>query len=349
VDGGATASYAYDAEGRRVHEEVGGVVKEYLYAPVGQELSIVDGNQNLLQGETYFGGRYLGTATPSWFNYAYADGQGTVRKRSNGELDSNWPFGEFANYQNGVSPIHFTGKLRDSETNLDYFGARYYSSQLGRWMTPDWSPAPAPIPYANLANPQSLNLYSYVLNNPATATDPDGHICFLGIGNTCGKKAKLQVKEGGVAAAGAADAALGGELDVRAVLAGLEAAGDAVTAGATTAAEGALGVAGGLLTFTEPLNAGEDQILAKRDEQEAGQSKVAKPGVSGKEGAKDVPSWALGQKPRVGESGREFATRLMDQKYGQGNWGNRVGPGKEFNQIQKWGDRAFANPPGSDL
>jgi len=177
VDGGATASYAYDAEGRRVHEEVGGVVKEYLYAPVGQELSIVDANQNLLQGETYFGGRYLGTATPSWFNYAYADGQGTVRKRSNGELDSNWPFGEFANYQNGVSPIHFTGKLRDSETNLDYFGARYYSRQLGRWLTPDWSPAPTPIPYASLDNPQSLNLYSYVLNNPATATDPDGHCC----------------------------------------------------------------------------------------------------------------------------------------------------------------------------
>lgn len=59
--------------------------------------------------------------------------------------------------------------------NLDRFSARYYSSQLGRFMTPDWSDSPTRIPYASLANPQSLNLYTYVLNNPASSTDPDGH------------------------------------------------------------------------------------------------------------------------------------------------------------------------------
>ncbi|MGH9829515.1 MAG: hypothetical protein ACREDR_40375, partial [Blastocatellia bacterium] len=139
VDGGSTASYVYDAEGRRVHESVGGVVKEYVYGQSGQELSVVDANQNLLQGETYVtsgaggaaGGRYLGSATPSSFNWAYADGLGSVRKRSNGEVDTNWPFGEFAGYQNGVSQLHFTAKYRDTETGLDYFGARYYNSTLG--------------------------------------------------------------------------------------------------------------------------------------------------------------------------------------------------------------------------
>jgi RHS repeat-associated protein len=69
----------------------------------------------------------------------------------------------------------FTGKERDAETNLDYFGARYYSSSLGRFMTPDWSASPVPVPYADLAIPQSLNLYSYVENNPITSTDPEGH------------------------------------------------------------------------------------------------------------------------------------------------------------------------------
>ncbi|MFY9646966.1 MAG: RHS repeat-associated core domain-containing protein, partial [Terriglobales bacterium] len=69
----------------------------------------------------------------------------------------------------------FTGKERDSESGLDEFGARYYASPLGRFMTPDWATKPTDVPYANFGNPQSLNLYSYVQNNPATVGDPDGH------------------------------------------------------------------------------------------------------------------------------------------------------------------------------
>ena len=39
----------------------------------------------------------------------------------------------------------FTGKERDSESGLDMFGARYYGSSLGRFMTPDWSSRPSPV------------------------------------------------------------------------------------------------------------------------------------------------------------------------------------------------------------
>ncbi len=67
--------------------------------------------------------------------------------------------------------------------------------------------------------------------------------------------------------------------------------------------------------------------------------KQPRPGLSGKEGAKDVPSWAKGNRPRIGESGRDFAERLLDEKYGKGNYDK--GPGSEFNKIRKWGDRAF--------
>jgi RHS repeat-associated protein len=55
------------------------------------------------------------------------------------------------------------------------FGARYYGSSLGRFMTPDWAAKPTNVPYASFGNPQSLNLYSYVNNNPTTTRDPDGH------------------------------------------------------------------------------------------------------------------------------------------------------------------------------
>ena len=69
----------------------------------------------------------------------------------------------------------YTGKERDTESGNDYFGARYYASSMGRWLSPDWSVKVYPVPYAKLDNPQTLNLYAYVGNNPLNRFDPDGH------------------------------------------------------------------------------------------------------------------------------------------------------------------------------
>ena len=68
-----------------------------------------------------------------------------------------------------------TGKERDAESGNDYFGARYYASSMGRFLSPDWSAKAEPVPYAKLDNPQSLNLYTYALNNPLRNIDKDGH------------------------------------------------------------------------------------------------------------------------------------------------------------------------------
>jgi RHS repeat-associated protein len=69
----------------------------------------------------------------------------------------------------------FTGKERDSESNLDEFGARYYASTMGRFMTPDWAARPTAVPYAVFGDPQSLNLYTFVRNDPVSRADADGH------------------------------------------------------------------------------------------------------------------------------------------------------------------------------
>jgi RHS repeat-associated protein len=81
-----------------------------------------------------------------------------------------------------------SGKERDAETGLDYFLARYYSGAQGRFLSPDefkGGPddaltgrdiiSPGPLPYADIANPQTLNKYAYVINNPLRYVDPDGH------------------------------------------------------------------------------------------------------------------------------------------------------------------------------
>jgi hypothetical protein len=65
------------------------------------------------------------------------------------------------------------------------------------------------------------------------------------------------------------------------------------------------------------------------------------PRLSGKEGAKDIPSWARGLQPYVGENGRDFAKRAMDQKYGPGKWDEN---GREYKQMQKYRDRNFRDP-----
>jgi len=75
----------------------------------------------------------------------------------------------------------FTGKERDTESGLDYFGARYYASSMGRWMSPD----PLYLELHRLTDPQQLNLYSYVRNSPLTLTDPNG----MDIAVTCADKA----------------------------------------------------------------------------------------------------------------------------------------------------------------
>jgi RHS repeat-associated protein len=69
----------------------------------------------------------------------------------------------------------YTGKERDTESGNDYFGARYYASSMGRFMSPDWSAKEDPVPYAKMDDPQTLNLYAYVRNNPLGGVDADGH------------------------------------------------------------------------------------------------------------------------------------------------------------------------------
>ncbi len=105
-----------------------------------------------------------------------------------------YPFGGERPYTNACPQNYkFEGKERDTETGNDDFGARYYSNRFARWLSADWSSTPAPVPYANLTNPQTLNLYSMVADDPESFADLDGHqpssqMCTMGFGSaaTCG-------------------------------------------------------------------------------------------------------------------------------------------------------------------
>jgi hypothetical protein len=72
------------------------------------------------------------------------------------------------NLPNSTAAIGLSWSLA-SETRLSHV--------MGRFLSPDWADKPEAVPYSDLMNPQSLNLYSYVKNNPLSQVDKDGHGC----------------------------------------------------------------------------------------------------------------------------------------------------------------------------
>ncbi len=114
-------------------------------------------------------------------HYYHLDALGSVRvvtdaARTIVERHDYLPFGEecttgpCAGNPAGIQPRKFTGKERDAETGLDYFGARYYGSKTARFTTID----PVYTWKENLADPQRWNRYAYGRNNPFRYVDPDG-------------------------------------------------------------------------------------------------------------------------------------------------------------------------------
>ena len=196
--------YIYNAEGERVSK---GSITEWScdpgvngFKPLSDYIVGLSGEQVTEMGmdpsgtmawqhtNVYALGQVIATYDNDGLHFYLNDPLGTRRAQTDyaGVLEqtcSSLPFGDALNCGNSTqypTEHHFTGKERDAESGLDYFGARYYGSSVGRFMSPDFNAADDdldPVPYADLNNPQSLNLYSYVQNNPLSHKDADGHKC----------------------------------------------------------------------------------------------------------------------------------------------------------------------------
>jgi RHS repeat-associated protein len=128
----------------------------------------------------YANGELIATEDNTEAHFYLNDWLGTRRVQTNylgvsEQKCSSLPYGDAETCAPTPTENLFTGKERDSESGNDYFGARYYGSTMGRFLSPDWSVKVEPVPYAKLDDPQSLNLYAYVQNNPIALVDPDGH------------------------------------------------------------------------------------------------------------------------------------------------------------------------------
>ena len=173
-------NYGYDGDGRRVSKSNG---KLYWYGSGGEILAETDASGNTTNEYIFFGGKRVALLPAGSTAQFYAEdflGSSRVVTSNTGVVcyDADfYPYGGERTVTNSCTQNNykFEGKERDTETGNDDFGARYYSWRFGRWLSADWSTVPAPVPYANLTNPQTLNLYAMVSDDPETFADLDGH------------------------------------------------------------------------------------------------------------------------------------------------------------------------------
>jgi RHS repeat-associated protein len=194
--------YVYDGEGRRVAKVLnsttfscnptgsGSSLQEaYLLGPSGEHITELGPSGTFIRSNVYANGQLLATYANSKTYFTLNDWLGSKRVVTNydgtvAETCLNFPFGDALTCSApDVSEQSFTGQIYDPESKNYYFNARYYSESTGRFLSPDWSGVPEAVPYADFANPQSLNLYAYVADNPLSSVDPDGHGCY-GFGGT---------------------------------------------------------------------------------------------------------------------------------------------------------------------
>ena len=176
---GNGVNYLYDGDGRRV-AKVG--TKLYWYGAGDQILAETNTAGTVTAAYIFFGGKRV-AMLPAGGNpqYYVEDLLGTSRVLTTNTgvvcYDADfYPYGGERSYTNTCPQNYkFEGKERDTETGNDDFDARYYSNRFGRWLSADWSAVPVPVPYANFTNPQTLNLYAMVSDDPESFADLDGH------------------------------------------------------------------------------------------------------------------------------------------------------------------------------
>lgn len=315
ISGGVSASFQYDAFGRRSSKTVNGQTTAYLYdgMNVAQEQSggvavadmLTGGVDEVFHRADTAGGHTLlrsglGSAV------ALADGTGTVQTEYSYD-----PFGATAvTGAASGNASQYTGRENDA-TGLYYYRARYYSPALQRFISED------PLGFGG----GDVNLYAYVGNDPVNYTDPSGleRLQPYHFGRSYPPPpALLSGRKSSDSGGGSSPLLIAGAIAIA----------DGPEPGPADAIAVVYLVVVGVIIIA--------QLPATRPTQPT-MPPILEAKKSDKERATDVPSWVKGMSPKPGQSGKDFAKEVCDEKYGTDNY--NTGPGSEFNKIKKWIDR----------
>jgi RHS repeat-associated protein len=181
------ASFSYDSSGRRIEKTVGGVTTKYLY----DGLDIVKEMDGLGNTKAWYvrtlniDEPFARIAADGTVRYYHADALGSIiaLTDTNGDIRTQYNYSPFGVTQlmgeASDNPFQYTGREYDG-TGLYYYRARYYSPEMGRFISED------PIGLTG-----GINMYAYVGNRPVNFVDPLGLLdvnCWPPVGGTKGGK-----------------------------------------------------------------------------------------------------------------------------------------------------------------
>ncbi len=171
-----TSAFTYDGSGTRVKKTIqGGSTTWYI----GSHYEKKDSTYTKY---IFAGGTRIAKVTTSGYHILHSDHLGSstiITESSGGVVESTEynPFGTTRTHSGAtLTNYKYTDQELDPETGLYNYGARYYDPMIGRFISPD------PIVQAPF-NPQSLNRYSYCINNPLKYVDPSGYGWFSWVGD----------------------------------------------------------------------------------------------------------------------------------------------------------------------
>lgn len=168
-----TTAFTYDGDGGRVKQTTSAGTTLYLgelheQAPDGTV------TKSLFAGSQRLASLVIPPSGTASLRFAHGDHLGSTNLITDNtgqviEVSENTPYGTLYHHEGpSTSPHQFTGQRLDPSTGLHFYNARYYDSQLGRFISPD--------PFVqDPGDPQTLNRYSYVRNNPINLVDPSGY------------------------------------------------------------------------------------------------------------------------------------------------------------------------------
>ena len=178
------AQYVYDYQGNRIEKKIysNGTLQKTVYSPNDGYETVKLASNGATLNTTYYqvNDEQVAKKNPDGTkNYYLTDNLGSTNVLTNQtgaviETTKYYPYGQ-VRAGGTSSKFLYTGQENDPETGLDYYNSRYYDAHLQRFIQPD-----SVLP--NVYDPQQLNRYSYVRNNPVTYNDPSGHYAVLIIG-----------------------------------------------------------------------------------------------------------------------------------------------------------------------
>ena len=301
----------YNGEGQRIQKVDGDEMTNYYYQDgIAAYTTDADGNQNSqnligTEGNVLATERFKGDDTQYYLYNKDIQGSTTSLAKEDGSADATYQYTDFGETiihgdDQAKNEVCYTGGIYDQSTGLYYLNARYYDPEDGRFMTEDSY-------RGEIMNPETGHLYVYCANNPVNYVDPSGH--FAAAMYTVIKLVLV-----------------GGAVAYVSYSSWKNHSSKTKYAGRKIISKTKVSVW---------LTAGVvDRIIYSKSKKKSNTKNKGESKKSKKEKSTNAPEWSKYKKQKKGESKKQYATRILNEKYGKGNWGK--GPGSEYSRIIKY-------------